>query len=56
MYLVKSGRAQRRDIVTGLELQDRVEFVSGCEAGERVILAPADIRENDRIRTAEVAS
>ena len=55
VYLVKNGRALRRDIVTGLELQDRVEIVSGCEAGERVILEPAGIRENDRIRTAEVA-
>ena len=40
VLIAEEGAAVRRDIRTGYDLRDSVEIVSGCGAGDRVILEP----------------
>ncbi|MEA4822583.1 MAG: efflux RND transporter periplasmic adaptor subunit [Clostridiaceae bacterium] len=50
VFVEENGYAVRRDVKTGYELDDTIELVEGCAAGERVILNPGDLSENDRVR------
>ena len=54
VLIAEEGAAVRRDIRTGYDLRDSVEIVSGCGAGDRVILEPDGIGEHDRVRPVEV--
>jgi len=37
VFVVKDGKAERRNVVTGVRTEDRVQIVSGLEAGEIVV-------------------
>jgi membrane fusion protein (multidrug efflux system) len=37
VFVVKDGKAERRKVVTGMRTEDRVQVLSGLEAGEVVV-------------------
>jgi len=43
VYVVKDGRAVRRDVTVGEELRDGVLVTAGVAAGEQLILQPEDV-------------
>ncbi len=48
VYVVENGRAVRKDIVTGYELTDSIELVSGISLGDIVITSTPDGLQNGR--------
>lgn len=39
VFVVKNGKVERRDIISGRQMGDRVEVVSGVESGEQIVTA-----------------
>ena len=55
VYVLVGNKAVRRDILTGIELTDGVEVVSGLSGKDRIIVMPHDIDE-DMLVKSEAAS
>ena len=52
VYVLENGLAVRHDIVTGIELSDRTEIVSGVTEADVVLTNPETLFEGARVRTA----
>jgi multidrug efflux pump subunit AcrA (membrane-fusion protein) len=39
VYVIKGGKAYRRDVVLGVQNEDEVEILEGIEPGEMVVIA-----------------
>ena len=50
VFVVEESVAVRKDIVTGLEMSDKTEVVSGVEEGDRVIDKPEAVSDGGRVR------
>ncbi|MCM1299911.1 MAG: efflux RND transporter periplasmic adaptor subunit [[Eubacterium] siraeum] len=50
VYVLKNNTAVRRDIVTGIELTDKTQIISGIEKGDLVLDNPSEIKEGERVR------
>ena len=50
VYVLNSSTAVRRDIVTGMEMSDKTEVVSGVEDSERIIASPESVSDGGRVR------
>ena len=50
VYVLNSSTAVRRDIVTGMELADKTEVVSGVENSEKVIITPDNVYDGGKVR------
>lgn len=51
VFVEEEGRAQQREVETGLEDRERVEIVSGLESGERIITSNYEtLRPRTRVR------
>jgi RND family efflux transporter MFP subunit len=55
VFVVSDGRARLRWIATGATDGDSVEVRSGLEAGESVVLSPADLADGAPVRVAQAA-
>lgn len=53
VYVLSSSIAVRRDIVTGMEMSDKTEIVSGIGDSERVIASPEAVSDGGRVRVKE---
>lgn len=51
VYVLENGLAVRHDIVTGIELSDRTEIVSGVSGEDLVLTDPERLFEGARVRT-----
>lgn len=51
VYVLENGLAVRHDIVTGIELSDRTEIVSGVKETDLVLTNPGTLFEGARVRT-----
>lgn len=49
VFVVKGGIAQRRPIQTGGKLGELLEVRSGLQAGEAVVLDPADLKDGSKV-------
>ena len=55
LYIVQQKRAQRRFVKIGIVQQNRVQILSGLEAGERVVIAGNEkIKKGVRVRIAGI--
>jgi membrane fusion protein (multidrug efflux system) len=52
VFVVDSGSARLRLVRTSRERAGRLEIASGLSGGERVVLAPADLVDNQRVEIA----
>ncbi len=50
VYILKDNTAVRRDIVTGMELSDKTEIVSGVNATDKVLSSPELVYDGGRVR------
>lgn len=50
VYVLNNGAAVRRNIVTGIELPDRTEIVSGLSGEDLVLSDPREIEDGERVR------
>ncbi len=50
VYVLKNNTAVRRDIVTGMELSDKTEIISGVTAEDRVLSSPKLVYDGGRVR------
>lgn len=50
VYILKNGTAARRDIITGMELSDRTEILSGVEEGDVVLEETDGVSDGGRVR------
>ncbi len=51
VWVMDEGRAQRRDVTTGIAGSDRIEVLTGLAAGETVIVGPPEgLEEGDKVR------
>lgn len=50
VYILKDNTAVRRDIVTGVELSDKTEIVSGVTAADKVLSSPELVYDGGRVR------
>lgn len=51
VFALRDGRAEARTVTVGVAGSERVEILSGAEAGERVVLdPPAGLRDGARVR------
>lgn len=50
VYVLDNGSAVRRNIVTGIELSDRTEIVSGLFGRDLVLSNPEEIEDGERVR------
>lgn len=50
VYVLDNGSAVRRNIVTGIELSDRTEIVSGLSGRDLVLSNPEEIEDGERVR------
>lgn len=50
VYVLENGISVRKDIVTGIELSDKTEIISGIDAEDRVLTYPEKILENSYYR------
>jgi len=53
VLVVEQGAARERRVTAGRRRDDRVEIVHGLAAGDRVVVAPADLRAGEAVRAAE---
>jgi len=57
VYLFRDGRAERREVETGIHDELRVEVAEGLSAGDEVIVGPyrvlRDLKDDDRVRRQE---
>lgn len=53
VYVLEKGTAVRRYIVTGVELTDKTQIVSGIDRNDLVLDNPSEIKEGERIRIEE---
>jgi RND family efflux transporter MFP subunit len=53
VLVVDQGAARERRVTTGRRREDRVEILDGLHAGDRVVVAPADLRAGETVRAAE---
>lgn len=53
VYILENGISVRKDIVTGIELSDKTEIVSGLNADDRVLTYPENILENSYYRVVQ---
>lgn len=52
-YFVDGATAERRPVLTGISSLDRVEILSGAEAGDRIVVSGADLfGDAERVRLA----
>lgn len=56
VFVVSEGTARLRWIAAGARDGDTVEVRAGLEAGERVVLRPADLVDGNRVRVASAAA
>ena len=56
VFVVADGKARLRWIATGSREGSRVEVRAGLEAGERVVLSPADLADGAPVRVAAAAA
>lgn len=52
IYVLENGISVRKDIVTGIELSDKTEIVSGVDVDDRVLISPENVTENNYYRRA----
>lgn len=50
VYVLNQSTAVRRDIVTGMEMSDKTEVVSGVEDSDRIIDSPEAVYDGGRVR------
>lgn len=53
VYILENGISVRKDIVTGIELADKTEIVSGVDADDRVLTYPENVLENSYYRVVQ---
>ncbi|MDE6724700.1 MAG: hypothetical protein K2J79_03755 [Ruminiclostridium sp.] len=53
VYILENGISVRKDIVTGIELSDKTEIVSGLNAEDRVLTYPENVLENSYYRVVK---
>lgn len=53
VYILKNGTAARRDIVTGMELSDRTEILSGIDEGDIVLEEAEGVSDGGRVRAVK---
>lgn len=53
VYILENGISVRKDIVTGIELSDKTEIVSGISAEDRVLTYPENVLENSYYRVVQ---
>lgn len=53
VYILENGISVRKDIVTGIELSDKTEIVSGIDANDRVLTYPENVLENSYYRVVQ---
>lgn len=50
VYVLENNKAVRRNIVTGIELTDKTQIVSGIDKTDLVLDNPSEIKEGERVR------
>lgn len=50
VYVLDNGSAARRNIVTGIELSDRTEIISGLSGKDLVLSNPEEIEDGERVK------
>lgn len=50
VYVLKDGIAVRRDIVTGIELTDKTQVISGIDYTDKVLDNPTLIKEGEKVK------
>ncbi len=50
VYILQNGSSVRRDIVTGIELADKTEVVSGIFEGDMIICDPEAVSDGGKVR------
>lgn len=51
VYVIKSGKAELRQIETGIEGEDFTEIISGLSEGEQIIISPnEDIQDGSKVK------
>lgn len=53
VYVLINNTAVRRDIVTGIELTDKTQIVSGIDRGDLVLDNPSEIEEGERVKVLQ---
>lgn len=53
VYVLNNGAAVRRNIVTGIELSDRTEIVSGLSDEDTVLFGSEEIKDGERVRVVK---
>jgi hypothetical protein len=54
VFIEEEGRAQQREVETGLEDRDRVEIIVGIDPGEQLITSNYEtLRPRTRVRVTE---
>ncbi|MBX9690406.1 MAG: efflux RND transporter periplasmic adaptor subunit [Candidatus Obscuribacterales bacterium] len=57
VFVVRDGKAHLQKIVVGRDFGDETEIKAGLDAGSEVIVSPPDdLREDDPVQSAEIAS
>ena len=51
VYILENGISVRKDIVTGIELSDKTEIVSGIDSEDKVLTYPENVLENSYYRS-----
>ena len=50
VYILQNGSSVRRDIVTGIELADKTDVVSGIFEGDMIICDPEAVSDGGKVR------
>ncbi len=53
VYVIKDGFSVRKDVVTGIELSDKTEIISGIDYNDQILTYPEKIREGERLRLSK---
>lgn len=53
VYVLENGISVRKDIVTGIELSDKTEIISGVDAKDKVLTYPERLLENNYYRSVK---
>lgn len=54
VYVLKDNTAVRRNIVTGMELSDKTEIISGVTVSDKVLSSPKLVYDGGRVRVSSV--
>lgn len=52
VYILNKDTAQRRDIVTGMELSDKTEIISGVNPSDKILSAPESVYDGGKVRVS----